>query len=371
MITLRYDEEHGLLRDQARRWLAERSPIAAVRKLADDARGDDPTVWKDLAGLGWLGLVLPDSYDGAGLGCTHLAVLLEETGRALLPSPLLPVTLAGLVIAHGGSDTQRARWLPRLAAGEVIATLAHVDPSGAWSLADTTATRTRGRLSGEKHRVLAAPTADVFLVSFRDAGTATPRVALVAASANGVTVEPEVGLDPTRRSGRLRLHDVAVGDDDVLPMDAAAIFAHLLPRACTALAAEMAGGADALLTMTATYAATRVQFGRPIGSFQAVKHPLVNVLIGVEGLRSLVYAAASALDAGADEAECLARMAKAQANDVYNFAASRGVQLHGGFGFTIDCDVHLYFKRALASRPAFGDSLYHRRWIGDRLIVQA
>jgi alkylation response protein AidB-like acyl-CoA dehydrogenase len=274
-----------------------------------------------------------------------------------------------MVIEHGGSEAQRSRWLPQLARGEIIATLAHIEPSGAWRPHDTSVIRTNGRLSGAKSFVWAAPTAHLLLVPFRDATTDAPiRIGLVDASASGVEITPEIGLDRTRRSGHVVLRDVVLTDDAILPLLADAIFAHLMPRACAALAAEMAGGADALLTMTAAYAATRVQFGRAIGSFQAVKHPLVNVLVGVEHLRSLVYAAASALDVGDAEAELLARMAKACASDLYGFAASRAVQLHGGFGFTIDCDAHFYMKRALASRPAFGDAMQHRRWIGERLV---
>ncbi|HXQ22469.1 MAG TPA: acyl-CoA dehydrogenase [Candidatus Acidoferrales bacterium] len=368
--ALHYTEDHALLRDEVRRWLAKRSPIATVRRLTEDARGDDPAAWKELAELGWLGLVIPETYGGSGLGLTHLTVLLEEAGRHLLPSPLLAAALAAVVIARGGSDAQRLRFLPRLAAGDLVATLAHVEPSGAWHPRETTVTRAAGRLSGEKRQVWAAATADLFIVPFRDAGAETPaRLALVEATAAGIHIIPEIGLDRTRRSGRLILQDVAVADTAILTVGGDEIFAHLLPRACTALAAEMAGGADALLAMTAAYATTRVQFGRPIGSFQAVKHPLVNVLIGVEHARSLVYAASAALDAGAPDAELLARMAKAHAGDTYVFAASRAVQFHGGFGFTIDCDAHFYLKRAQASRPAFGDAAHHRRWIGDYVIA--
>lgn len=368
---LQYEAEHELLRSEARRWLVERCPIAAVRRLSEDQRGDDPAAWQELARLGWLGLVIPEAYGGSGLGFTHLAVLLEETGRHLLPSPLLPATVAALAIERGGSEAQRAQVLPRAVAGDLIATLAHVESSGSWRAAETTVRRERGRLSGEKHHVWAAGTADLLVVPVRESGADVLRLALVDARAAGVTVEAENGLDRTRRTGRVRFRDVAVSDGAVLPVPAEEVFASLLPRVCTMLAAEMAGGADALLTMTAAYAATRVQFGRPIGSFQAVKHPLVNVLIGVEHLRSLVYAAAAALDGGSAEAELLARMAKACANDVYAFAASRGVQSHGGFGFTIDCDVHLYFKRAHASRPAFGDAAHHRSWIGSHLVGSA
>jgi acyl-CoA dehydrogenase len=335
--------------------------------LADDPRGDDPQLWNELAQLGWLGLVISEAHGGAGLGFTHLAVLLEEAGRQLLPSPLLPTSLAALAIERGGSVAQRARLLPRIAAGELLVSLAHVEPDGGWQAHETRAVRAGGRLSGEKHHVWAAPIAKLFIVPFREDGTA--RLALVDASAEGVTVVPENGLDRTRRSGRVVMRNVAVAGDTIFPMAADQVFAHLLPRACAALAAEMAGGADALLAMTAAYAATRVQFGRPIGSFQAIKHPLVNVLIALEHGRSLVYAAAAALDAGAPDAELLARMAKAQLNETYMFAAARGVQSHGGFGFTIDCDVHFYFKRAYTSRPAFGDAMHHRRWIADHLIA--
>ena len=369
MVTLRYDEEHALLREQARRWFADRSPIAVARRLADDTRGDDPQVWKELGQLGWLGLVIPEAHGGSGLGFTHLAVLLEEAGRQVLPSPLLPVTLAALAIERGGSEPQRKHILQRIATGEMVVTLAHVEPDGSWQANATRALRAHGRLSGEKHHVWAAAAADAFIVPFREAGAT--RLALVEAAADGVTVVPEIGLDRTRRSGRVVLRNVAVPDDSVLPVGADDVFAHLVPRACTALAAEMTGGADALLTMTAAYATTRVQFGRPIGSFQAVKHPLVNLLIGVEHARSLVYGAAAALDAGAADAELLARMAKAHLSDTYMFAASRGVQLHGGYGFTIDCDVHFYFKRAHASRPAFGDATHHRRWIAEHLLTHA
>jgi acyl-CoA dehydrogenase len=373
MVTLSYSEEHALLRSQARRWLAERCPMTAIRRFADDARGQDSAWWKELAELGWVGLVIPAEYGGSGLSFTHLAVLLEEAGRSLLPAPLLSTTLGAMAIAFGGSDAQRARWLPRLAAGDFVATLAHVEPDGAWRAADTTARRQRGRVSGEKHHVWHAPSADLFLVPVRDgtARAARLRLAVIERAADGIAVTPEVGLDPTRRSGRVRFDDVSVRDDALLPVDAQDLFAYLVPRACTALAAEMAGGADALLAMTATYATQRVQFARPIGSFQAIKHPLVNVLIDVEHVRSLVYAAAAALDTGAAEAESLARMAKAKASDAYVFAASRAVQFHGGFGFTYECDAHFFMRRALAARPAFGDAAHHRRWIAERAIAGA
>jgi alkylation response protein AidB-like acyl-CoA dehydrogenase len=328
-VPIHYEEEHALLRAEARRWLEERFPIARVRSLADSPRGEDPADWKELAELGWLGLVIPEKHGGAGLGATHLAVLMEETGRRLVPSPLLPSTLAALALVLDGSDAQIAGLLPALASGETRAVYAH--GASVW---------------GAEH-------ADLLVVSTRDG------VEVLERSAAALEIRPEIVLDRTRRSARVTRKGVA--------LDTPQASGRLTAWACLALAAEMAGGADALLAMTAAYTATREQFGKPIGSFQAVKHPLVNVLLGVEGLRSLVYAAASALDAQSPDAEALARMAKAQASDVYVFAASRAVQLHGGFGFTLDCDAHLYLKRAQTTRPAFGDAMAQRRWLAERL----
>ena len=371
-VALRYEDEHALLRAEAQRWLGEHHSMTVVRRLAEDDRGENPEAWGGLAKLGWIGLLIPNAFGGGGLGFTHAAVLLEECGRYLLTSPLLATMLGGLVIERGGSEEQRARYLPDLAQGGRLVTLAHVEPSGEWRSEGTTLRRRRGRLSGEKRYVWAAARADAFLTPFRDGdGTGSVRVALVEARAPGVQVHSEIGLDATRRTGRLVLRDVEVPEDAVLAGSATEVFDFLLPRACTLLAAEMIGGADALLTMTARYAATRVQFGRPIGSFQAVKHPLVNVLIAIEQARSLVYAAAAALDAGSPEAEMLARMAKAHASDAYGFAASRGIQFHGGFGFTYECDAHFYLKRAQASRPAFGDAAHHRQWVARTLIETA
>ena len=364
--TLRYDEEHALLRDQARRWLAERVTPAELRRLANDARGDEPALWRELAALGWTGLVIPEAQGGAGLGAVHLAVLAEESGRRLLPSPLLPALLAGKLIEHAGDEAQREHWLPGIARGEAVATLAHVEPSGAWEAAATSATLERGRLTGAKHHVWAAHTAQHFLVPAREG--AALRFALVAADAGGVTVEPEVGLDSSRRTGRVRFESAAC---ELLAGDAATAWQAWRPWAWLALAAEMAGGADAVLTLTAAYAATRVQFDKPIASFQAIKHPLVNVLIAVEQLRTLVYAAASALDVGDPEADRLARMAKAAACEAYPFACSRAVQFHGGYGFTLDCDVHFYFKRALWSRAMLGDGPHHRRHLAEELFAEA
>ena len=365
-VRLRYDEEHALLRDEARRWLAERVTPAELRRLAQDARGDAPAWWKQLGELGWTGLTVPEKCGGAGFGAVHLAVVAEETGRKLLPSPLLPTLLAAKLIDLAASAAQRERFLPRIARGEAIASVAHVEASGAWQAGATTCVLEAGRLRGAKAHVWAAPMAQLFVVPARERASGALRLVVVEANVAGVRVEGDVALDPSRRQGQVRFDDAAC--ESLAGDGAEAAWTAWQAWAQTALAAEMAGGADAALLMTAAYAQTRVQFDRPIGSFQAIKHPLVNVLIAIEQLRSLVYAAASALDAGEPEAALLARMAKAAASDAYPFACSRAVQFHGGYGFTEDCDAHLYLRRALASRPVFGDAREQRAAIASALL---
>ena len=365
-VRLQYGEDQALLRDEARRWLSERASIEALRERLADPRGDDPATWKELGELGWLGLTTPERYGGAGLRCIDLATVAEEAGRTLLPTPWLGHLLASTALLAGGSEAQREAWLPRLASGELQAAWAHVEKTGGWRADETGATWRDGRLRGEKHCVWGAQTADLFCVPVRADGDV--RVAIVPAGARGVTVEAEETLDRSRRQGRVRLDDVPIDAGSLLERDAAEIEAVLLPRAWTALAAESAGGAASALDMTAAYAATRKQFDRAIGSFQAIKHPLVNVLVQVEQTRSLVYAAASAIDQSAEDAERLARMAKASASDAYVFAASRAIQFHGGYGFTEECDAHLYLRRAFASRAAFGDAAHHRARIADGLV---
>ena len=367
---IRYDEDCELLRNEVRRWLADNFAAADLRAFAASDQASDESLWKATAELGWLGLIIPEEYGGAGLGAVELAVLLEETGRALLPVPVLPSILAGLAISLGGSAEQRTQWLPKIASGEIRASIALVNPDGDWNVARTSVVREGDTLSGTKSRVWDAARTELLVVPFLlDNGAAA--VALVEASAAGVETESEVTIDRTRSSGRVRFDGVVVARSQILAVAGEELFASLLPWAFTALAAEAAGGADALLAMTAAYTATRKQFGKPIGSFQAVKHPLVNVLLEVEKTRSLVYGAATAVDAGQLRAESLARMAKAQASDTFVFAASRAVQLHGGYGFTEDCDAHYYLKRARGTRPAFGDAAHHRRWIGTALRAES
>ena len=291
---------------------------------------------------------------------------MEECGRRLLPSPLLPSLLAAAVLQEAATPAQQARWLPGLSAGETIASLGHVNEAGGWQPADTPLRLDDGgRLEGQLCHVWGGAVADLVVAPVRAPGG----LAFAVLEREHFEAEPEIGLDPSRRQARIRVRGVLL-DDHLLAArtDAESVWRKLLPTILTAISAEMAGGADRLLQMTAEYAATREQFGKPIGAFQAIKHPLVDLLVGVEQLRSLVYLAASAIETGEDDALLLARYAKALASDLYPAAASRAIQFHGGYGFTQECDAHLYLRRAQCSRPAFGDARHHRAHIADALL---
>jgi len=366
-----FTEEHQVLRDSARRFLEERCPIAEVRRLSESPLGHDPALWKEIARLGWLGLVLPEAHGGAGLGHLHLAILLEETGRRLLPAPVFAAMLTGFALEAAGSAAQRARFEPALASGDLVASFALCDTGGGWEAAEIEASATARDggfvLRGIKPFVIAGTEAGLVIAPFRER---SGELALFAVDLpnRGVRVEGEIGVDPTRRSARLVFEDAFVSASARLDTGGAAMLHRVHVRGFAALAAEMVGGAESTLLMTRDYAIARKQFDRQIGSFQAVKHPIVDVMIGVELARTHVLAAAAALDHAPDSAEIPARMAKAIASEVYPVAVRRAVQLHGGYGFTWDCDAHFYFKRALWSRAMLGDGAHHRRFLAAELL---
>jgi len=366
-----FTEEHALLRGEARRFLGERLPIAELRRQVDAGARLDRGLWKEIAQLGWVGLVLPERFGGAGLGWLHLAVLMEEMGRRLVPGPFLGSLLAGVALERGADEGQRGRWLPAIASGETIASLALVEPGGGFEpdAVAATADPVEGGfvLRGRKTHVVGGADAGLVVAAFREP---SGRMSLFAVElpAPGVSVEDEVSIDPSRPTARVAFDGARVAADARLAGDGAAVLAGTLVRGCAALAAEQVGGAESVLQITRQYAIDRKQFDRQIGFFQAVKHPIVDMMCGVELARSLACGAASALDAGLPSAEVHARMAKAQASDVYAQAVRKGVQLHGGYGFTWDCDVHLYFRRALWSRPMLGDAIHHRRRLAGALF---
>ena len=356
-------EEHSLLREQAKKLLDDRAGVEVLRKLADDDLGYDRELYAQLAELGWLGLTLPEDVGGAELGALHMALLFEQMGDHILAGPVLASTLAATAIQAAGDAAQRKALLPGIASGERIATLALLDGNCSW-LPDAVTDEARPHgdgfvLNGLKPHVDWGGLADVIVAPFRVDGEIT--LFAVPTDAPGLERAAEKCIDISRRTSRVRFTDVRVPASAKLEGDGAAALQLAHERGWLYLSAEMLGGTERTLHITRDYAADRVQFNKKIGAFQAVKHPLVDIMVACENTRSLVYAAAAAADSGSDGAGTLARMAKASAGDAFTYATDRGVQLHGGFGFTWDCDIHFLFKRAMWSRATLGDARHHRK----------
>lgn len=357
-----FTEEQELLRDGVRKFLAERCPMSEVRRLSETAEGFSRDLWLETARLGWPGLAVAEEYGGAGQGFVDLVVLLEETGRALHPSPLLSTTLAGVAISDSGSEAQRARWLPGLASGETIGTVALLEASD-FPGADGVRLEARRDadglvLDGEKRFVADGAAADLFVVACRIEGS--PVFAIVDRGATGLETVDVPCIDSTKRLATLRLGGVRISRDAVLsgrPGDEA--LERLVDRGAAAVSAEMLGAADAALALTVAYAKERIQFGSPIGRFQGVKHPLAELYVDVESSKSLLHYAAWALDQGAADASKAVSLAKAYATETFSRLGIDVVQLHGGIGYTWEYDAQLYLKRAKWARPAFGDADHH------------
>jgi len=372
-----FSEEQEEFRATLRRFLAEHGSMPEGRRAFASADGFDRALWKRMSEeLGLQGVALPESVGGQGFGFLELGIVQEELGRALVPGPFFAsAVLATHAILAAGSPADQAALLPSLARGERIATLALVETDGAWNADSVTATcrEEHGALvvDGRKPFVLDAAVADLLLVVARRPGTRGANgVTLVAieAGAPGVAVETAEPLDPTRRWGAVSLRGArgrAVGE----PGAAAAPLARALDRATIALAFEMVGGAERCLEMAVAYAKERVQFGRPIGAFQAVKHKCAEVLLEVEGAKSAVHFAGWVAAEDRPELAQAASLARVAAADAYLRASAENVQIHGGVGFTWEYDPHLFYKRAKTSEWLLGDPIRHRARIAASLGV--
>ncbi|HEX4253232.1 MAG TPA: acyl-CoA dehydrogenase family protein [Pseudonocardia sp.] len=368
-----FGPEHDELRATVRRFLSDRSPEAEVRRLMETEDGYDPAVWRQLADLGLLGLLVPERHGGAGSGCVELQIVCEEMGRALLCAPFLAsAVLATSALCFAGDEAACARYLPGLADGSVIGTLAVTEEAGSWRAEDT-ATRAESdgagdfTLTGEKLFVLDGAAADLLLV-LAATETAGPRLFAVDADAPGLLREPMATLDATRKQARITLAAtpaVPISGDG----DTAAALATALDISAAALAAEQAGGARRVLEMAVEYAKVREQFGRPIGSYQAIKHKCADMLLEAESATSAAYAAGWAVDAGSPEVGVLASLAKAYCSDAYYHCAAENIQVHGGIGFTWEHPAHLYFKRATSTQVLLGSPSYHRELLATRLGI--
>jgi alkylation response protein AidB-like acyl-CoA dehydrogenase len=372
-----FGPDEQLVRDQARKFLRENFGIDRLRKLVAADHHDayesavqpapyDTALWQQMVELGWTGLAVPEDAGGVGMKMIAVATLVEEIGRVALPSPLVATLAATMVLRAAGAKS----WLERIAAGEA-ATLAITNPDGSWEPADTAVTaRPDGAsvvLDGTAAFVQDARKVSFFVVSA--SGPGGVGLYAVPANAPGLTITPDRIVDLTRDQATLALKGVRVDAASVVASagQGAAALEVATPAILTIVAADLCGAAEWQLQTTNEYAKTRVQFDHPIGFFQAVKHPIVNMMLGVDRARSLMYAAACAIDHEPDDAIRLARSAKAAASDAAAFCSDRSVQLHGGIGFTWECDVHLYFKRQKHNQLLYGDAAYQRAKLADAI----
>jgi len=362
-------DEQQAIKSTAHDFLASRFKSERLREIAASDDGFDAGGWSEMAELGWAGLAVPEEWGGQGLGIVDLAVLFEEMGYALAPSPLFSNTIAGLALTLCGSDEQRDRYLRPLAVGELRGTPALWDVDSPGTVGEfTMEARAEGDgivLEGEKTLVMDAAGADFFLVATSDG-----RRHLVDKGADGVAVAAEEGIDPTRRFSSVLFEGVRVPAADSLPGSGADYYP-VFHRVCVALAAESTGIAQRTLEMAVEYAKDRQQFGRPIGAYQAVSHRCAQMLLETENARSAVYGAAWAADAEPQSLPLAASMAKAYAGDAGWRVPDASLQVHGGIGFTWEHDLHFFLKRGRSNAAIFGDSKWHRERVADAVLSRA
>ena len=373
-----FSEEQEMLRDAAKRFLADTCSTKFVRQMMADESAHDAGFWRKLVGLGWPGLLIPEEYGGQGGTFLDMTVIAEEAGKALVPGPFFAAALLGApIVIEGGSDAQKKELLPKMANGEYIATVAIAEAAGRFDAggielkagkkgADYT-------LSGEKFFVPDAHVADCIVVAARstDSGEDGVTLLMVPAKQPGVTITQLKTVDMTRRLCHVKLDGAMVSGANLLGKEGQGwpILRRTLDIATAALSAEMVGTAQKALDIAVDYAKTRVQFGKPIGSFQAVKHKCVDMMVAVENTRSLTYYACWTVDERLSEAATAVPMAKAYASDMAKNVTSEAIQVHGGIGFTWEHDMHLYHRRALAGEANFGNAPIHRETVAKSLLA--
>ncbi len=375
-MDFRFSEEQEELRRAARRFLEAESAPERVRRVMATEGGVDPETWSRVAEeLGWLAVTIPEEHGGLGLGPVDLMPILEEMGRALFCGPFFStVCLGANALLLGGSDAQKAEYLPAIAGGTLTATLAHTESNGRWDASGITATYAASGgdlvLSGEKRYVLDGHTAGLVIVAARAPGSAGDEgvtLFAVPGDAAGLSRTALPTMDQTRKQAALRLDGVRVPRSAIVGDEGggARVLAKTIDRALAALAVEQVGGAEACLDMAVAYAKERKQFGKPIGVFQSIKHTCANMLTRVEAARSIAYFAGLCAAEDAPELPEAASSAKAYCSDAYFFCAAENVQIHGGVGFTWEFGPHLYFKRAKSSETLLGDATLHRERVAS------
>lgn len=367
-----FSEEQKLLRQSAADFLGNECPMSYVRRMMEDERGYSDEVWGKMAELGWPGLIVPEEYGGAGLSLVDLAVVLEEMGKVVLPGPFFStVALGGVCVETAGSAEQKTTLLSGMAAGRTKLTLAVLEEHARWDVSGIRLAAEKDGdgylLNGLKLFVPDAHTADYIVCAGRTSDGVT--LFLVDRRQSGVGTRLLKSMDQTRKLCEVSLDGVRVGAESLLgePGQGWTLLSDVLNRTKVALCAEMCGGAQRVLDMSVEYAKLREQFGRPIGTFQAIQHTCADMLVQVESAKSATYYAAWAVTNRA-AAALAAATAKACCSDAFREVTSKGIQVHGGIGFTWEHDLHLYFKRAKGSEVAFGDAAWNREIVARHTL---
>jgi alkylation response protein AidB-like acyl-CoA dehydrogenase len=365
-----FSDDQKQLRDQARKFLAEKCPPKAVRAVLDGKAPYDRELWKGLAEMGFLGVAIPEEFGGAGAGHLELCVIAEEMGRALAPVPFSStVYLAGEALLIAGSDAQKKKWLPKIASGEAIGTIALFEGTGNPSPRAIRLSADGGVLNGTKKPVADGAIADVAVVVARNSSSGRESdisLFVVDMKGGGIEVKELTNLDPTRGQA-----EVSFRNCKAEPLGPAgegwSILSQVLDRAAVLTAFEQVGGADRALEMGRDYALDRIAFGRPIGSFQAVKHMLADMYVSATLARSNCYYGAWALSTNAGELPEAAAAARISATQAFQHCAKNNIQVHGGMGFTWEFDCHMYYRRANASALTLGSLSYWEDQLIDRM----
>jgi alkylation response protein AidB-like acyl-CoA dehydrogenase len=354
-------ENQEFLKDSARKFFAGECPRAEVRRMMETDTAYDAALWAKLTDQGYTGIIFPEEYGGVGLGKVELMLLMEEAGRALLPGPFFStVVLAGSVLQAVGWPAHQRKYLAPICRGEARSTVAILEATASWNLRDVQLNATNTKITGEKLFVPDATVADFLIVVARNG------VFAVDSKAPGLKISPMSGMDLTRK-----LYVVEFNNTPAEEIGALTNLPKALDIATAALAAELVGGMQRTLDLTVEYAKTRKQFGKPIGMFQAVQHQCADMYLETESSRSAVYYAGWALEENAPDATAAVSIAKMYASDAARTVGNRGIQIHGGMGFTWENDIHLYYRRAKASETAFGDATFHRERIASLVIDSA
>jgi alkylation response protein AidB-like acyl-CoA dehydrogenase len=371
-VNFAFSEEQEELRRIVRQFLDSKSPESVVRELMETETGYDESMWNQMGEqMGLQGLIIPEEFGGSGYSYIELIVVLEEMGRALLPAPYFStVALATNALLHSGDDAAKKEFLPGIASGETIATVAFTEDNGRWDEQGITMQATKSgdgyTLSGSKMFVIDGHVANLLIVAAR--GDNGVSLFAVPGDAEGVTRTPLATMDQTRKQAKVEFNNTParlIGTEG----GGWQTLERMLDLAAVALSAEMVGGAQRCLDMSVEYAKVRVQFGRPIGSFQAIKHKCADMLLEVESAKSAAYYAGWCAAELNDELPSVASLAKAYCSEAYFHAAAENIQIHGGIGFTWEHPAHLYFKRAKSSELLLGDPTYHRELLAQRIGI--